>query len=50
MHNSAMGPEHYYDFVVEKLLDSEIDFALGPENVAWCYELGFVLYKVGVLC
>ena len=49
MHNSAMGPEHYYDFGVEKLWDSEIDFVLGPDNVAWCYKLGFESYKVSLL-
>ena len=26
VYNFAMGCEHYYDFDVEKLLDSEIDF------------------------
>ena len=44
-----MGSEHNNDFVVEKLLDSEIDFVLRPDNVAWCNKLGFKSYKVGLL-
>ena len=30
-----MGSEHYHDFVVEKLLDSETDIVKGPDNVIY---------------
>ena len=44
VYNFAMGSKHHYDIVVEKLWESEIDFVIRPENVAWCYKLGYESY------
>ena len=46
MHNSAMRLI-CFDHFIEKVLDLKIDFVLGPDNIALCYELGFEACNMG---
>ena len=46
VHNSTMKLV-CFDLVVWKLWDLQIDFVLGPDSVALCYELGLKSCNVG---